>query len=72
MTVASAWVIGRVTDRVIVPAFEQGRTTTGALLGSPALAIVGVAVLKAAGIVARRLGRRRHAVPAAGAATGAR
>ncbi len=55
MTVASAWVLGRVTDRVIVPAFEQGRTTSGALAGA-ALAIVGVAVLKAAGIVARRLG----------------
>ena len=55
MTVASAWVLGRITDRVIVPAFEQGRTTSGALVGAAA-AIVGVAVLKAAGIVARRLG----------------
>jgi len=55
MTVGSAWVLGRITDRVIVPAFEQGRTTTGALAGAAA-AIVGVAVLKAAGIVARRLG----------------
>jgi len=55
MTVASAWVLGRITDRVIVPAFEQGRTTSGALLAAAA-AIVGVAVLKAAGIVARRLG----------------
>jgi len=55
MTVASAWVLGRVTDRVIVPAFEQGRTTSAALLLAGS-AIVGVAVLKAAGIVARRLG----------------
>ena len=55
MTVASAWVLGRITDRVIVPAFEQGRTTSGALVAAAA-AIVGVAVLKAAGIVARRLG----------------
>ena len=55
MTVGSAWVLGRITDRVIVPAFEQGRTTTGALAGAAA-AIVGVAVLKSAGIVARRLG----------------
>ena len=55
MTVASAWVLGRITDRVIVPAFEQGRTTSGALVGAAA-AIIGVAVLKAAGIVARRLG----------------
>jgi ATP-binding cassette subfamily B protein len=55
MTVASAWVIGRVVDRVVVPAFDQGRTTAGAL-SLAGLAIVGVAVLKAAGIVARRLG----------------
>jgi ABC-type multidrug transport system fused ATPase/permease subunit len=55
MTVASAWVLGRITDRVIVPAFDEGRTTTAALLLAGA-AIVAVAVLKAAGIVARRLG----------------
>jgi ABC-type multidrug transport system fused ATPase/permease subunit len=54
-TVAAAWVLGRVTDRVIVPAFESGRTAAGALLVG-CLAIVAVAVLKAAGIVARRLG----------------
>ncbi len=55
MTVASAKVLGRITDRVIVPAFEQGRTTSAALVAAAA-AIIGVAVLKAAGIVARRLG----------------
>ena len=55
MTVASAWVLGRVTDRVVVPAFDEGRTTTAALVAA-GLAILGVAVLKAAGIVARRLG----------------
>lgn len=55
MTVASAWVLGRVTDQVVLPAFQDGRTTTGALSGA-ALAILGVAVLKAAGIVGRRLG----------------
>jgi ABC-type multidrug transport system fused ATPase/permease subunit len=55
MTVGSAWVLGRVTDRVIVPAFEDERTTTAGLVGAAA-AIVAVAVLKAAGIVARRLG----------------
>ena len=38
-----------------MPAFRTGETTTGALAAA-ALAIVGVAVLKAAGIVARRLG----------------
>lgn len=55
MTVASALVLGRITDRVVVPAFSSGETTTGAL-ALTALAIVGVAVLKAAGIVGRRLG----------------
>ena len=55
MTVASAWVLGRVTDRLVVPAFRDGETTTGALAAA-GLAIVGVAVLKAGGIVARRLG----------------
>ena len=55
MTVGSALVLGRITDRVIVPAFEDGRTTTGGLVAAAA-AIVAVAVLKAAGIVARRLG----------------
>ncbi len=54
-TVATAWVLGRVTDRVIVPAFADGRTSAG-LLTAACLAIVVVAVLKAAGIVARRLG----------------
>jgi ATP-binding cassette subfamily B protein len=55
MTVASAWVLGHVTDAVVVPAFRDGRTTTGALAGA-ALAILAVAVLKSAGIVGRRLG----------------
>ncbi len=55
MTVGSAVVLGRVTDRVIVPAFEDGRTTTAGLVGAGA-AIIAVALLKAAGIVARRLG----------------
>ena len=55
MTVGSAYVLGEVTDRVVVPAFSAGDTTTGAL-ALAVLAIVGVSVLKAAGIVARRLG----------------
>ncbi len=55
MTVASAVVFGAVTDRVIVPAFETGATTRGALAAAAA-AILGVAVLKALGIVARRAG----------------
>jgi ABC-type multidrug transport system fused ATPase/permease subunit len=54
MTVASAWVIGEVTDRVLLPAFDQGATTAAALTLA-ALAIVGVAILKIVGIIGRRL-----------------
>ncbi len=53
-TVGQAWVLGRITDGVIIPAFAAGRTTTGALVGA-VTAIVVVAMLKAVGIVARRL-----------------
>ncbi|WP_116948625.1 ABC transporter ATP-binding protein [Jiangella endophytica] len=52
-TVATAEVIGRVTDRVIVPAFRDGETTTGAL-ALAALAIMVTSLVKAAGIVVRR------------------
>lgn len=54
-TVAAAWVIGAITDRVIVPAFDEGATTTAALVGAAA-AIIGIAVLKVLGVIARRLG----------------
>ncbi|HZY27455.1 MAG TPA: ABC transporter ATP-binding protein [Jiangellaceae bacterium] len=52
-TALTAIVIGTVTDQVIVPAFAQGHTTTAALTVA-AMAIVGISVLKAAGIVTRR------------------
>ena len=55
MTVASAFVMGRVTGDVIVPAFEEGRTEAGVLVAAAA-AILGVAVLKVLGIIARRIG----------------
>jgi ATP-binding cassette subfamily B protein len=54
MTVASAYVIGEVTDRVLLPAFDEGNTTAAALLFA-VLAIMGVAVLKILGILGRRL-----------------
>ena len=54
-TVASAWVMGRVTEQVVLPAFRDGRTTTGALVAAAA-AIVGVALVKVLGIIARRVG----------------
>ncbi len=55
MTVAAAWVLGRVTEEVIVPAFQSGETTAAALAAA-AGAIMAVAILKAIGIVGRRLG----------------
>ena len=55
MTIGSAAVFGQITDRVIVPAFAEGRTTT-ALLAGAAAAIMGVAFLRAIGVVARRFG----------------
>lgn len=54
MTVASAYVIGEITDRVVLPSFEDGDTSEGAL-GLAVLAILGVAVLRIFGIVGRRL-----------------
>jgi ABC-type multidrug transport system fused ATPase/permease subunit len=54
MTVASAWVIGSITQHVLLPAFREGHTTTKALVLAAA-AILGVAVLKIFGILGRRL-----------------
>ncbi|TDC54709.1 ABC transporter ATP-binding protein [Actinomadura sp. KC345] len=53
MTVATAQVLGWTTEEVVLPAFESGRTTAGALAGA-ATAIVGVALLKAIGVAGRR------------------
>ena len=54
ITVASAGVVGRVTETVITPAFQTGTTTTRALVGAAAM-LVGIALLKALAIVMRRL-----------------
>jgi len=54
MSVGSAYVMGQVTGRVILPAFADGRVTTAGLVLA-ALAIVGVAILKILGIIGRRL-----------------
>lgn len=51
--VASSYVIGRVVDRVVIPRFEEGGTTTGAV-ALAALAIFGVGLVKASAIVLRR------------------
>lgn len=55
MTVASAFVMGEVTSRVIVPALHEGHTTHAALVLA-SVAVLGVAVLKVIGIVGRRIG----------------
>ncbi len=54
LTVADAWVLGWVTDNVISPAVAEGRLTTAAIISTVAL-FVGVATVRALGIVGRRL-----------------
>lgn len=54
MTVADAWVLGWATDHVIRPSFVRGDIATGALVGAIAL-FLGVAGLRAVGLVGRRL-----------------
>jgi len=51
--IASAWVIGWVTDSLIIPVLDEGVDPAG-LVAPAALAILGVAIFKAAGIVVRR------------------
>jgi ABC-type multidrug transport system fused ATPase/permease subunit len=55
LTVADAWVLGWATDHVVLPAFRDGEIGADMLLAVLAL-FVGVAILRAVGIVARRLG----------------
>ncbi len=55
LTVADAWVLGWSTDHVLLPAFQTGDVDPRGLLMIVAL-FVGVALLRAVGIVARRLG----------------
>ena len=54
MTVADAWVLGWATDHAIRPSFESGDVATAALWTS-ALLFIGVAILRALGVIARRL-----------------
>ncbi len=55
LTVADAWVLGWATDHVVLPAFRDGEIGSGMLWAVLGL-FVGVALLRAVGIVARRLG----------------
>jgi len=51
--IASAWVIGWVTDTLIIPVLDE-EVDPGGLILPAAAAILGVALVKAAGIVVRR------------------
>lgn len=53
--VASAVVVGRITDELIVPVLAEGEPIDGRIRGA-VLALVGIAVWKAVGIVVRRTG----------------
>ena len=55
LTVADAWVLGWSTQHVVLPAFRDGEIGSGLLVAVLAL-FLGVALLRAVGIVARRLG----------------
>src|SRR5699024_5039082 len=54
LTVADAWVLGWATDNVVRPSFADGELATGAAVGA-VLLFVSVALLRALGIIARRL-----------------
>jgi ABC-type multidrug transport system fused ATPase/permease subunit len=55
MTVADGWALGWATDHVVRPALESGDTTFGAIAGLVSL-FLGIAVLRAIGVVGRRIG----------------
>lgn len=55
LTVADAWVLGWATEHAIIPAFDTGEVDASILWAVFGL-FVGVAILRAVGIVARRLG----------------
>ena len=55
LTVADAWVLGWSTQHVVLPAFDNG-TIDPRLLWVVLALFLGVAILRAVGIVARRLG----------------
>ena len=55
LTVADAWVLGWSTQHVLIPAFDTGEIGTDMLVWVFVL-FMSVAILRAIGIVARRLG----------------
>jgi ATP-binding cassette subfamily B protein len=55
MTVADGWALGWSTDHVVRPALERGDTTFGAVASVISL-FLGIAILRAIGVVGRRIG----------------
>jgi ABC-type multidrug transport system fused ATPase/permease subunit len=55
MTIAQAYVFGRITEKVIVPSIRDGHARTGYLVAA-FCAVVATAIFKVVGIIARRLG----------------
>jgi ATP-binding cassette, subfamily B, bacterial len=54
LQIATSAVIGRVTEQVIVPSFQRGEAAPALLLGG-GLAILGIAVVRAVSVMARRV-----------------
>ena len=52
-TVASTIVLGRITDRVVLPAFEAGQVTSSSMWWA-VVAVAAVTVVRSVGVVARR------------------
>src|SRR3954468_15055319 len=55
LTVGQSFILGKIVDRVVVPRFETGHFSGGAV-ALAVVAIIGVGVLKATAIVTRRVG----------------
>ncbi|MGD2102516.1 MAG: ABC transporter ATP-binding protein, partial [Acidimicrobiia bacterium] len=55
MTIVSSFIIGWITDDILVPAVDSGQVTRAALAGAAAL-VIGAATLRAIGITMRRSG----------------
>ncbi len=55
LTVADAWVLGWATTHAVVPSVRTGEVQSGALVAAVAL-FVGVSLVRAVGIIARRIG----------------
>jgi ABC-type multidrug transport system fused ATPase/permease subunit len=53
-TVASSWAVRWVTDNVIVPRFDEGHVSTGAVIAGASM-IIAIGIVRSAGVVVRRV-----------------